>query len=95
MSVMREEIMENIFQMLIRENVEEALKEDKVFLEKARIRRDLSQKQFEMYLSDNKKNVVERLLHILGEKEAAYETCAYKTGFRDCILILRALQILG
>ncbi len=95
MSVMREEIMENIFQMLIRENVEEALKEDKVFLEKARIRRDLSQKQFEMYLSDDKKNVVERLLHILGEKEAAYETCAYKTGFRDCILILRALQILG
>lgn len=95
MSVMREEIMENIFQMLIRENVEEALKEDKVFLEKARIRRDLSQKQFEMYLSDDKKDVIERLLHILGEKEAAYETCAYKTGFRDCILILRALQILG
>ena len=95
MSVMREEIMENIFQMLIRENVEEALKEDKVFLEKARIRRDLSQKQFEMYLLDDKKNVVERLLHILGEKEATYETCAYKTGFRDCILILRALQILG
>ena len=56
MSVMREEIMENIFQMLIRENVEEALKEDKVFLEKARIRRDLSQKQFEMYLSDDKKD---------------------------------------
>ena len=95
MSVMREEIMENIFQMLIRENVEEVLKEDKVFLEKARIRRDLSQKQFEMYLSDDKKDVIERLLHILGEKEAAYETCAYKTGFRDCILILRALQILG
>ena len=95
MSVMREEIMENIFQMLIRENVEEALKEDKVFLEKARIRRDLSQKQFEMYLSDDKKDVIERLLHILGDKEAAYETCAYKTGFRDCILILRALQILG
>lgn len=70
MSVMREEIMENIFQMLIRENVEEALKEDKVFLEKARIRRDLSQKQFEMYLSDDKKDVIERLLHILGEKEA-------------------------
>ena len=95
MSVMREEIMENIFQMLIRENVEEALKEDKVFLEKAQIRRDLSQKQFEMYLSDDKKDVVEKLLHILGEKEAAYETCAYKTGFRDCISILKTLQILG
>ena len=92
---MREEIMENIFQMLIRENVEEALKEDKVFLEKAQIRRDLSQKQFEMYLSDDKKDVVEKLLHILGEKEAAYETCAYKTGFRDCISILKTLQILG
>lgn len=95
MSVMREEIMENIFQMLIRENVEDALKEDKVFLEKAQIRRDLSQKQFEMYLSDDKKDVVEKLLHILGEKEAAYETCAYKTGFRDCISILKTLQILG
>lgn len=92
---MREEIMENIFQMLIRENVEDALKEDKVFLEKAQIRRDLSQKQFEMYLSDDKKDVVEKLLHILGEKEAAYETCAYKTGFRDCISILKTLQILG
>lgn len=92
---MREEIMENIFHMLIRENVEEALKEDKVFLEKAQIRRDLSQKQFEMYLSDGKKDVVEKLLHILGEKEAAYETCAYKTGFRDCISILKTLQILG
>lgn len=87
--------MENIFHMLIRENVEEALKEDKVFLEKAQIRRNLSQKQFEMYLSDDKKDVVEKLLHILGEKEAAYETCAYKTGFRDCILILKTLQILG
>lgn len=84
LSVMREEIMENIFQMLIRENVEEA-----------RIRRELSQRQFEMYLSDDKKYVVEKLLHILGEKEAAHETCAYKTGFKDCITVLKTLHILG
>lgn len=95
MSVMREEIMENIFQMLIWENVEEALKEDDVFQEKARIRRELSQGQFEMYLPNDKKYVVEKLLHILGEKEAAYETCAYKTGFKDCILVLKTLHILG
>lgn len=95
MGVMREEITESIFQMLIRENVEEALKEDRVFQEKAWIRREISQEQFEMNLSDDKKYVVEKLLHILGEKEAAYETCAYKTGFRDCISILKLLHILG
>lgn len=95
LSVMREEITESIFQMLIRENVEMALKEDEVFQEKARIRRELSQEQFEMRLSNDKKYVVERLLHILGEKEAAYETCAYKTGFKDCISVLKALHILG
>lgn len=95
MGVLRREIMENIFQMLIQENVEEALKDDKVFMEKARIRRDLSQEQFEMYLSNDKKYVIERLLYILGEKEAAYDTCAYKTGFRDCILIMKAFHMLG
>ena len=46
LGVMREEITESIFQMLIRENVEEALKEDEVYQEKARIRRELSQDQF-------------------------------------------------
>ena len=51
LGVMREEITESIFQMLIRENVEEALKEDEVYQEKARIRRELSQERFEMRLS--------------------------------------------
>lgn len=51
MSVKKEEITESIFQMLIRENVEEALKEDEVYQEKARIRRELSQERFEMRLS--------------------------------------------
>lgn len=95
LDVMREEITESIFQMLIRENVEETLKDDRVFQEKAQIRRELSQKQFEMSLSGDKEYIVEKLLHILGEKEAAYETCAYKTGFKDCIAVLRALHILG
>lgn len=95
MGVMREEITESIFQMLIRENVEEALKEDRVFQEKARIRRELSQEQFEMSLPGDKKYIVEKLLDILREKEAAYETCAYRTGFRDCISVLKALHILG
>lgn len=81
--------------MLIQENVEEALKEDKVFMEKARIRRDLSQEQFEMCLLNDKKYVVERLLYILREKEVAYDTCAYKTGFRDCILIMKTFHMLG
>lgn len=63
---MREEITESIFQMLIRENVEETLKEDRVFQEKAQIRRELSQEQFEMSLSGDKEYIVERLLHILG-----------------------------
>lgn len=40
--------------MLIRENVEEALKEDRVFQEKVRIKRELSQEQFEMKLSNEK-----------------------------------------
>lgn len=95
LSAMREKIAESMFQMLIRENVEMALKEDEVFQKKARIRRELSQEQFEMRLSNYKKYVIERLLHILGEKEVAYETCAYKTGFKDCISVLKALHILG
>ena len=48
MSVMREEIVENIFQMLMRENLEEALKEDAEHLEKADIRKKLSQKYMDM-----------------------------------------------
>lgn len=34
-------------------------------------------------------------IFILGEKEVAYETCAYKTGFKDCISVLKILYVLG
>lgn len=66
-----------------------------MFQKKAQIRRALSQEQFEMYLPNVKKDVVEKLLHILGEKEAAFETCAYKMGFLDCLVILKQLEIIG
>lgn len=95
MSVIREEIVDNIFRMLMRENLEEALKEDKVYLEKVEIRKNLSQKYMDMELSERKRDVIEQLLYFLGEKEVQYGDCAYRTGFRDCITIMKALNILN
>lgn len=94
MSVMREENVENIFQMLMRENLEEALKEDVVHLKKAGIRKNLSQKYMDMELTKEQREVIEQLLYLSGEKKVQYGDCAYKTGFRDCITIMKALHIL-
>ena len=95
MSVMREDIVENIFQMLMRENLEEALKEDVVHLKKADVRKNLSQKYMNMELTKEQREVIEQLLYLSGEKEVQYGDCAYKTGFRDCITIIKALHILA
>lgn len=95
MSVIREDIVENIFQMLMRENLEEALKEDVVHLKKAGIRKNLSQKYMDMELTKEQREVIEQLLYLSGEKEVQYGDCAYKTGFRDCITTMKALHILA
>ena len=95
MSEMREDIVENMFQMLMRENLEEALKEDVVYLKKAGIRKNLSQKYMDMELTREQREVIEQLLYLSGEKEVQYGDCAYKTGFRDCITIMKALHILA
>ena len=46
-------------------------------------------------LSDEERDIIEKYMVAMYENDIAYGHCAYKTGFLDCLVILKQLGIIG
>lgn len=46
-------------------------------------------------LSDEEKKLMQDYMNAMDESDIAYGHCAYKTGFLDCLVILKQLNLIG
>lgn len=46
-------------------------------------------------LSDEEKKLMQDYMNAMDESDIAYGHCAYKTGFLDCLVILKQLKLIG
>lgn len=46
-------------------------------------------------LSGKEKEIMDKYMEAMFESDVAYGYCAYKTGFWDCLVILKQLGIIG
>lgn len=94
-SDMAEKIVNNIVNELITERIAKETEVDSEYKTFEREQQKIEEEYRKLELSDEEKNIIEKYISAIYENNIAYGHCAYKTGFLDCLVILRQLEIIG
>ena len=92
---MEEKIVRDIINELITERIEKETKADSEYKNFVKAQQRIEKEYRKLELSDEERDVIEKYMNAMNENDIAYGHCAYKTGFWDCLVILKQLELIG
>lgn len=92
---MEEKIVRDIVNELITERIAKETEADFEYKNFEREQQKIEEKYRKLELTDEERNIIEKYMDSIYENDIAYGHCAYKTGFWDCLVILKQLKLIG
>lgn len=91
---MEEKIVNNIVNGLITERIAKETEIDSEYKTSVKDQQKIEAEYIKLELSDEEKDILEKYMDAMDEGNVAYGHCAYKTGFMDCLVILKQWGLL-
>lgn len=92
---MEEKILSDIVNGLITERIAKKTEIDSEYAGFVKEQQKIEKEYRELELSDKAKGLMKKYRDAMDESDIAYGHCAYKTGFMDCLVILKQLGLIG
>ena len=92
---MEEKIVRDIVNELITERSAKETEADSEYKNFVKAQQRIEKECRKLELSDEEKDIIEKYMAAMYENDIAYGHCAYKTGFWDCLVILKQLEVIG
>lgn len=90
-----EKLLSDIVNELITERIITEVKRDSEYIRFEKEQQKIEELYCELELSDEEKKLMQDYLKAMSEESETYGHCAYKTGFWDCLVILKELNLIG
>lgn len=90
-----ERLLGDIVNELITERITTEVKKDSEYIKFEKEQQKIEELYCELELSDKEKKLMQDYLNAMREASETYGHCAYKTGFWDCLVILKELDLIG
>lgn len=88
-------MLNDIVNELITERIAKETEADFEYTDFVKKQKEIEEEYRELELSDGEKDIIEKYMDAMYENDIAYGHCAYKTGFLDCLVILKQLGLIG
>lgn len=88
-------MLNDIVNELITERIAKETEADFEHIDFVKKQKEIEEEYRELELSDGENDIIEKYMDAMYENDIAYGHCAYKTGFLDCLVILKQLGLIG
>lgn len=88
-------MLNDIVNELITERITKETEADFEYTNFVKKQQEIEGEYRKLELSDGEKDIIEKYIDAMYESDIAYGHCAYKTGFLDCLVILKQLELIG
>ena len=90
-----EKMLNDIVNELITERIAKEAKVCSEYMDFVKEQKKIEEVYRGLELSDEEKKLMQDYMNAMDESDIAYGHCVYKTGFLDCLVILKQLNLIG